>query len=51
MIIAKGGNDTVYAREGKRDTIDCGNERDVAIVDRLDVVRHCETVVRPRRRT
>ena len=49
VIDAKGGNDTVYARDGQRDTIDCGTERDVAIVDRFDVVRRCETVARPRR--
>jgi dipeptidyl aminopeptidase/acylaminoacyl peptidase len=34
----------------RRDVIDCGSERDIAVVDRLDVVSHCETVVRPRRR-
>jgi Ca2+-binding RTX toxin-like protein len=43
------GNDTIYARDGERDVIDCGAQRDVAIVDRLDVVSHCETVVRPKR--
>jgi Tol biopolymer transport system component len=48
-ILAKGGNDTIYARDGQLDTIDCGSERDIAVVDRLDVVSHCETVVRPRR--
>jgi hemolysin type calcium-binding protein/uncharacterized protein DUF11/WD40 repeat protein len=48
VILAKGGNDTIYARDGQRDVIDCGTERDVAIVDRLDVVKRCETVVRPR---
>jgi Tol biopolymer transport system component len=48
-IVAKGGNDTIYARDGERDTIDCGSERDVAVVDRLDIVSHCETVVRSRR--
>jgi TolB protein len=48
-ILAKGGNDTIYARDGQRDWIDCGTERDVAIVDRLDVVRRCETGVRSRR--
>ena len=45
-IVAKGGNDTVYARDGERDTVDCGTERDVAVVDRGDVVRRCETVAR-----
>lgn len=49
-IVTKGGNDLVYARDGQRDVIDCGTERDVAVVDRLDVVSHCETVVRPKRR-
>jgi Tol biopolymer transport system component len=48
-ILGKGGNDTIYARDGEKDWIDCGSERDVAIVDRVDVVRHCETVVRPPR--
>jgi Tol biopolymer transport system component len=48
-ILGKGGNDTIYARDGEKDWIDCGSERDVAVVDRVDVVRHCETVVRPPR--
>jgi TolB protein len=48
-ILAKGGTDTIYARDGQRDWIDCGTQRDLAIVDRLDVVRRCETVVRTRR--
>jgi hypothetical protein len=46
VILGKGGNDTIYARDGQKDWIDCGTEQDVAIVDRLDVVRHCDTVVR-----
>ena len=47
-VIAKGGNDVIYARDGERDWIDCGSMRDVAVVDRVDVVRHCEFVARPR---
>ncbi len=49
-ILAKGGSDTIYTRDGQKDWIDCGTERDVAIVDGLDVVKRCETVVRPRRK-
>jgi Tol biopolymer transport system component len=46
-VIAKGGDDVIYARDGERDWIDCGSMRDVAVVDRVDVVRHCEYVARP----
>jgi Ca2+-binding RTX toxin-like protein len=49
-VIAKGGDDVVWARDGQRDWIDCGAQRDVAIVDAIDVVRHCEAVARPPRR-
>jgi TolB protein len=48
-VIAKGGDDVIYARDGERDWIDCGSMKDVAIVDRIDVVRHCEYVARPPR--
>jgi uncharacterized repeat protein (TIGR01451 family) len=48
-VIAKGGDDVIYARDGQRDWIDCGAQHDIAIVDRIDVVRHCEVVVRPPR--
>lgn len=40
------GNDRINARDGERDIVDCGPGRDVAIVDREDVVRNCERVVR-----
>ncbi len=36
------GNDTIDARNGRRDSIDCGPRRDVVHADRKDVVRHCE---------
>jgi TolB protein len=49
VIFSKGGNDTIYARDGERDIIDCGSERDIVLADRLDITRHCETVVRPKR--
>ncbi|MBX5443331.1 MAG: hypothetical protein IRZ32_17620 [Solirubrobacteraceae bacterium] len=45
-ILGGGGNDRIEARDGVRDLIDCGpGLRDVAIVDRLDVVDDCERVV------
>jgi hypothetical protein len=42
------GADVVSCRDGGRgrDVIDCGPGRDRAIVDRRDIVRHCEVVVR-----
>jgi hypothetical protein len=44
------GHDRVVARDRQRDVIDWGRGRDVAIVDRVDVTRGCEVVVRARRR-
>ena len=44
------GDDSVNARNGKRDTVDCGSgRRDSASVDRADRVRGCEKVKRARR--
>jgi hypothetical protein len=41
------GNDTLNARDGARDRVDCGpGRRDVAVVDRRDRVKGCETVRR-----
>ncbi|WP_320671068.1 calcium-binding protein [Patulibacter defluvii] len=40
------GNDTIYARDGERDVIDCGVGSDRAIVDPIDVVANCEQVER-----
>ena len=42
------GNDIISARNGVRETIDCGAGRDRANVDRTDKVRSCESVRRPR---
>ena len=36
----------IFARDGQRDWIDCGTEYDVAVVDTLDHVCHCEKVLR-----
>jgi hypothetical protein len=38
------GNDTINARDGELDQIDCGVGQDTAIVDAVDVVSACETV-------
>lgn len=57
-IYGQGGRDTVFARDGSRDVIDCGTntgktntspELDKAYVDRLDVVIRCERVFRSSR--
>ena len=42
------GNDVIGARDGRRETVDCGSgNRDRATVDRTDTVRGCEQVKRP----
>jgi RTX calcium-binding nonapeptide repeat (4 copies) len=46
-IAAGAGNDRIEARDGFRDVIDCGPGTDTAEVDRLDVVRNCEHVLKP----
>ncbi|MDQ3739921.1 MAG: hypothetical protein M3389_03160, partial [Actinomycetota bacterium] len=38
------GNDTIHARDGESDSIDCGVGTDTAIVDPADVVANCENV-------
>ncbi len=40
------GNDTVNARDGEVDSIDCGAGTDTAVVDQDDVVSNCETIDR-----
>ena len=41
------GRDRLLARDGASDVVVCGPGRDVAVVDRLDLVQGCETVQRP----
>ena len=42
------GNDTLSARNGVRETVDCGaGSKDKATVDRTDTVKGCESVKRP----
>ena len=38
------GNDIIDARDGERDSIDCGPGADTAFVDSVDVHTHCEDV-------
>ncbi len=38
------GNDTIHARDGEVDNIDCGIGTDTAIVDAKDIVANCESV-------
>lgn len=45
-VVAGGGDDIVEARDGVRETIDCGRGSDRARVDRGDRVRGCERVAR-----
>jgi Tol biopolymer transport system component len=47
VILAGAGNDSVHARNGHRDTVDCGPGRDVVWADRSDRLRRCETVHLP----
>jgi YVTN family beta-propeller protein len=41
------GNDVIYARDGTKETINCGPGKDTATVDAADVVKGCEIVKRP----
>lgn len=48
-LLGGDGNDVLNARNGKKETVDCGKgSKDKATVDRADVVKGCETVARPR---
>lgn len=47
-IFGEAGNDTVWARNGEQDTIDCGDGQDTAYVDtQEDGVFDCENVISP----
>ena len=48
--IVKGGtgDDVIYARDGERDTIDCGPGKDRVIADKIDRMVNCERVQRRR---
>ena len=46
---AGASDDTVNARNGKKETVDCGSgKKDKATVDKNDKVKGCETVKRPK---
>ncbi|MDQ6749388.1 MAG: hypothetical protein M3Z33_01325 [Actinomycetota bacterium] len=39
------GKDTIYARDGQRDSIDCGSGNDTVAADKIDrVAKNCEHV-------
>ncbi len=46
-ISTAAGNDRIAARNGLRDTIDCGVGVDRAVVDHFDRLSGCERVERP----
>ncbi len=49
VTLKANGRDRVYARDGKRDEINCGAGRDLAVVDEVeDGVYDCETVREPK---
>jgi Ca2+-binding RTX toxin-like protein len=41
------GNDTIYARDGERDEVDCGPGQDRVVADAIDVLTNCEMVELP----
>jgi hypothetical protein len=41
------GNDTIHARDGEQDTIDCGPGTDRVEADPFDILANCEIVVLP----
>lgn len=45
VICGGGGNDVIFARDGKHDIVDGGAGRDTAYVDKGDIVRHVEKVL------
>jgi hypothetical protein len=49
LLAGGSGNDSLNARNRKRDTVGCGSGRDSAAVDRSDKVKRCARVKRPRR--
>jgi metallophosphoesterase (TIGR03767 family) len=49
-IFAGRGADKINARDRTRDVIRCGRGRDIAYVDRSDLTKGCERVVRRKRR-
>ena len=43
MIKAGAGNDTIKAKNKKRETIDCGPGKDKVTADKTDKLKGCET--------
>jgi Tol biopolymer transport system component len=47
VVRLRAGADFADTRDGRRDTIDCGGERDLVLVDAVDAVRDCDDVASP----
>jgi hypothetical protein len=45
-VFGGSGSDTIRARDGERDTIDCGPGNDTVVADKADFVKGCETARR-----
>ncbi|HEX4735878.1 MAG TPA: hypothetical protein VH247_15825 [Thermoleophilaceae bacterium] len=43
------GSDTINVADGKKETVNCGSGRDTARVDKRDVVKGCERVIRSKK--
>jgi hypothetical protein len=39
------GHDVIRAVDGQRDVVNGGSGRDRCVVDAIDVVRNCETII------
>jgi Ca2+-binding RTX toxin-like protein len=48
MVLGGGERDTILVRDGARDDVSCGGQRDLVVADRFDRVSNdCERVARP----
>jgi dienelactone hydrolase len=50
-VVGGAGDDRIKARDRERDVVLCGKGEDKAKVDRVDKVKGCEKVLRPKRKT
>lgn len=42
VLLGGAGDDSIAAKDGFKDAVDCGDGRDTVYVDRFDVLRNCE---------
>ena len=45
-IVGTPADDTIYARDRKRDRVDCGEGTDLVVADSVDLLRNCEAIHR-----